>query len=138
MYPDENNPSSYKVFGGTDQEVRTAFGGAFGYEPSSIDFSKKIGDPGFGIDATPDYMKMADGGPVGFVGDSPENVSEQETVADNVEVDVRKGAFVLNAPAVEHAGSKDVQKMLEEGIAILRKRGVRISFEKKTYRTTRR
>jgi len=72
-------------------------------------------------------MKMADGGVAGFVGDAPENVSAQETVADDVPVDVKEGTFVLNAPAVEFAGSKDIQRMLQEGIDILRERGIDIS-----------
>ena len=130
VYPTPEAEGSYNVFGGTDTEVRQVFGDAFGYKPESIDFSKKVGEPGFGIDATPSYMKMADGGVAGFVGDAPENVSEGQTVADNVPLDVKEGTFVLNAPAVEFAGSKDVENMLKEGIDILRKRGIDISVGK--------
>ena len=51
----------------------------------------------------------------GFIGGPPENYSDQTTIADDIPLKVKDGTFVINAPAVEYAGSIDIQKMLAEG-----------------------
>ena len=56
-----------------------------------------------------------DAEPAGFIGGPPENYSDQTTIADDIPLKVKDGTFVLNAPAVEYAGSPSIQKMLSEG-----------------------
>jgi len=69
-------------------------------------------------------------GPVGFVnGKAPEEVAEQKTIADDVEGQVPEGTFVLNAPAVERAGSSDVRKMLVKAIAEAEAQGIDLSAQ---------
>jgi len=63
-------------------------------------------------------------GPVGFVGGPPEQMSEAETVADDVPVEVQEGAYVLNAAAVEYMGSADVKRMILEAMQELKSQGV--------------
>ena len=55
---------------------------------------------------------MQAGGPAGFIGGPPENYSDQTTIADDIPLEVPEGAFVINAPAVEYAGSDDISEML--------------------------
>tara|TARA_R100000700_G_C3171691_1_gene146248 strand:+ start:51 stop:2438 length:2388 start_codon:yes stop_codon:yes gene_type:complete len=55
---------------------------------------------------------MQAGGPAGFIGGPPENYSDQTTIADDIPIEVPEGAFVINAPAVEYAGSDDISEML--------------------------
>ncbi len=67
-------------------------------------------------------------GPVGFVGKKkPENLPESKTVADDVPLDVEEGTFIINAAAVEFAGSEDIKKMILQAIDEARRQGVDIS-----------
>lgn len=67
-------------------------------------------------------------GPVGFVGKKkPENLPEGKTVADDVPLDVEEGTFIINAAAVEFAGSEDIKKMILQAIDEARRQGVDIS-----------
>ena len=147
--PDINNPVQYKAYGGTIEEAKNAMGGVFGYDPQTINFGKFPGEQGFGEDLQnfqpgvggttvngqfvssigeiQQPIPMAVGGPAGFVGDRPENVPEQKTVAADVPMDVPEGTFVLSASAAEHMGSKDVENMLNEAKDVLKKAGVDIS-----------
>lgn len=61
--------------------------------------------------------------PMGFVERPPSQVSEAATVADDKPMSVKKGTFVINAPAVEKMGEADVAKMLREAYAIAGDRG---------------
>lgn len=75
-------------------------------------------------------VEQAGVGPVGFVnGKAPEEVSEQKAIADDVEGQVPEGTFVLNAPAVERAGSSDVRKMLVKAIAEAEAQGIDLSAQ---------
>lgn len=56
-----------------------------------------------------------DAEPAGFIEGPPEQFSDQTTIADDIPLKVKDGTFVINAPAVEYAGSIDIQKMLSEG-----------------------
>lgn len=69
--------------------------------------------------------------PAGFIGGRPEQFDDQTTIADDIPLKVKDGTFVINAPAVEYAGSIDVQKMLSEGYekAMTRDIGVDKSFK---------
>lgn len=113
-------------------------------DPGSSDYGMASNDD-FGFDdgsfggmARGGYA-MAEGGPTpavlnnpeqtetaGFVDRPPEQVSEAESVADNVPADVEEGTFVLNAPAVEFMGSEDVKKMLIEATDEAERQGVDI------------
>lgn len=68
--------------------------------------------------------------PAGFIEGPPEQFSDQTTIADDIPLKVKDGTFVINAPAVEYAGSIDVQKMLAEGYkkALTRDIGVDKNF----------
>ncbi len=52
--------------------------------------------------------------PAGFIDGEPENFSPEKTVADDKPISVPEGSFIINAPAVEVAGSQDIKKMLME------------------------
>lgn len=66
-------------------------------------------------------------GPTGFVGTQPENLPEGKTVADDVPLDVEEGTFVINASAVEFAGSEDIKKMIVDAMEEARRQGLDIS-----------
>ena len=57
-------------------------------------------------------MGGAPGMASGFVDRPPEQVPEDQTVADNRPAQLPEGAFVINAAAVEFAGSSDIKDML--------------------------
>ena len=71
-----------------------------------------------------------DAEPAGFIEGPPEQFSDQTTIADDIPLKVKDGTFVINAPAVEYAGSIDIQKMLSEGYekAMIRDIGVDKNF----------
>lgn len=60
--------------------------------------------------------------PAGFIDGEPENFSPEKTVADDKPVSVPEGSFIINAPAVEVAGSQDIKQMLIEAYTELGKR----------------
>lgn len=62
----------------------------------------------------------------GFVDRPPEQVPEGQTVADNVDTQLPEGAFVINAAAVEFAGSNDVKKMLLDAHKEAIRRGITV------------
>lgn len=66
-------------------------------------------------------------GPTGFVEAKPESLDDGTKVADDVPVDVEDGSFVINAAAVEFAGSEDIKKMLVDAISEARRQGIDIS-----------
>ena len=57
---------------------------------------------------------MQEGGPAGFIGGPPEKYDDQTTIADDIPLEVKEGTFVINAPAVEYAGSDDIADMLRK------------------------
>jgi hypothetical protein len=67
--------------------------------------------------------------PAGFIEQAPEQVPDGVTVADDVPLDVEDGTFVINAPAVEFAGSDDIKKMIMEAIDEAKGQGLDISFD---------
>jgi hypothetical protein len=60
--------------------------------------------------------------PAGFVEGPPENFTEKQTVADDRPMSVPEGTFVINAAAVEFAGSDDIKEMLSKAYAKLQKK----------------
>jgi len=98
----------YQYYQDSDDGGSFDSGGADPSDPSSSDmgFSTRYGGQiGQGMQA---------GGPAGFIGGPPEKFSDQTTIADDIPLEVPEGAFVINAPAVEYAGSEDISKMLTE------------------------
>lgn len=69
--------------------------------------------------------------PAGFVGGPPENFTDGQTVADDQPMSVPEGTFVINAAAVEFAGSDDIKEMLSNAYAKLKKK-----VDKSNTRTT--
>lgn len=64
--------------------------------------------------------------PAGFVQGPPQQFSDGETVADDQPMQVQEGTFVINAPAVEFAGSDDIRRMILDAYSIAREKGLDI------------
>lgn len=71
-------------------------------------------------------------GASGFVGAPPSQVSEGQTVADNVNTQLPEGAYVINAAAVEFAGESDVKKMLADAQKEAVRRGLVLDNQQKS------
>ena len=73
----------------------------------------------------------------GFVAGPPENFTERETVADDQNGSVAEGTFVINAAAVEYAGSDDIRKMILDAYSKAREKGLDIGrVDRKLYEGT--
>ena len=73
----------------------------------------------------------------GFVEGPPENFTERETVADDQNGAVPEGTFVINAAAVEFAGSNDIRKMILDAYSTAREKGLDIGrVDRKLYEGT--
>ena len=73
----------------------------------------------------------------GFVAGPPENFTERETVADDQNGAVPEGTFVINAAAVEYAGSNDIRKMILDAYSTAREKGLDIGrVDRKLYEGT--
>tara|TARA_R100001509_G_scaffold134573_3_gene88185 strand:- start:1820 stop:4483 length:2664 start_codon:yes stop_codon:yes gene_type:complete len=94
--PSYSPPTEYSI--STGFEDRTDFGG------SSGPFAEG-GRVGLAMGGAPGMAS-------GFVDRPPEQVPEDQTVADNRATQLPEGAFVINAAAVEFAGSNDIKDML--------------------------
>ncbi len=64
--------------------------------------------------------------PSGFIGAPPSQVSEAESVADNVNTQKQEGTFIINAAAVEFAGESDIMKMLKDAQKEAVRRGITV------------
>lgn len=75
--------------------------------------------------------------PAGFVQGPPGQFSDRETVADDQPMEVPEGTFVINAPAVEHAGSQDIRKMILDAYTVAQEKGLDIGrVDRKLYEGT--
>ena len=76
--------------------------------------------------------------PAEFVGGGPpEQFSKPETVADDQMDSVRPDTFIINAPAVEIAGSEDIRKMLMKAYEVAVEKGLDIGrVDRKLYEGT--
>jgi len=84
--------------------------------PDSSDSTSGVGDSTrYGGKVGKGFAVGGEAEPAGFIGGPPENYSDKTTIADDIPLKVKDGTFVINAPAVEYAGSIDIQKMLAEG-----------------------
>ena len=114
-----------------------------GRQSGSFDVSRSAGgSSGFrGARAQGGRVGMQAGGlaqrPVpeaGFVAGPPEQFTEQETVADDQNGQVAPNTFVINAAAVEYAGSNDIRKMILDAYATAREKGLDIGgVDRKLY-----
>tara|TARA_S200002703_G_scaffold127635_1_gene114292 strand:- start:22 stop:2583 length:2562 start_codon:yes stop_codon:yes gene_type:complete len=122
--------------GGYEDNSNNDDGGDSGMDSSSDSYSD---DGGGGWTAKGGFIgkknNFAIGGrgdaePAGFIEGPPEQFSDQTTIADDIPLKVKDGTFVINAPAVEYAGSMGIQKMLSEGYekAMIRDIGVDKNF----------
>lgn len=62
--------------------------------------------------------------PSGFIDRPPSQVAEGEKVADNRDMEVKEGTYVLNAAAVEFAGEQDIRKMIMDAQKEAVRRGI--------------
>ena len=69
-------------------------------------------------------------GQSGFVQRPPSQVSEGQTVADNVNTSLPEGAFVINAAAVEFVGESDIKKMLLDANKEAVRRGLTVDKQR--------
>jgi hypothetical protein len=73
----------------------------------------------------------------GFVEGPPENFTERETVADDQNGKVTPDTFIINAAAVEIAGSEDIRKMLMKAYEVAVQKGLDIGrVDRKIYEGT--
>jgi len=73
----------------------------------------------------------------GFVKGPPENFTERETVADDQNGKVKPDTFIINAAAVEIAGSEDIRKMLMKAYEVAVQKGLDIGrVDRKLYEGT--
>ena len=114
----DNNDSG----GGTSAPTSTGSSGGFSSQATGDRTSGKVGFADGG------RIGMQAGGatPAGFVQGPPGQFSDRETVADDQPMEVPEGTFVINAPAVEHAGSQDIRKMILDAYTIAREKGLDI------------
>ena len=73
----------------------------------------------------------------GFVKGPPENFTERETVADDQNGKVKPDTFIINAAAVEIAGSEDIRNMLMKAYEVAVQKGLDIGrVDRKLYEGT--
>ena len=73
----------------------------------------------------------------GFVEGPPEKFTERETVADDQNGKVKPDTFIINAAAVEIAGSEDIRKMLMKAYEVAVEKGLDIGrVDRKLYEGT--
>lgn len=70
-------------------------------------------------------QEAPNGPPSGVIGS--QNASPEETVADDIPMEVPEGAFIINAAAAEVAGYGDIKKMILDAVGVARRLGVEIS-----------
>ena len=113
-YSTPSNVASASSFGDDNSSDDSSSGGDSGMDSSS-GVSESGGWTAKGGKVGKGFAVGGEAEPAGFIGGPPENYSDQTTIADDIPLKVKDGTFVINAPAVEYAGSIDIQKMLAEG-----------------------
>lgn len=71
-------------------------------------------------------------GQAGFVDGPPEQFTPAQTVADTENGQVQEGSFVINAPAVEFAGSDDIREMILNAYSTAKEKGLDIGSADRT------
>jgi hypothetical protein len=115
---------SQPMYSYTTQDYTNPFSYFQGPSSATAMYDRYAAATGGPMGAQQDGQQEAVTGPVGFVGGPPEQMTEAETVADDVPVDVQEGAYVLNAAAVEYMGSADVKRMILDAMQELKAQGV--------------
>lgn len=113
-YSTPENVASASSYGDSNNSSDSSSGGDSGMDASS-GVSESGGWTAKGGKVGKGFAVGGEAEPAGFIGGPPENYSDQTTIADDIPLKVKDGTFVINAPAVEYAGSIDIQKMLAEG-----------------------
>mgnify|MGYP003128624756 CR=1 FL=1 len=108
---DNNDSDNNNGGGGFDSN--TGGGGSDDYGS----MFKKGGSVGMQMGGDP--TQQAATGEMGFIEGPPDQFTEQQTIADDIPKTVPKGAFIINAPAVEFAGKEDIKQMLVEAYEII-------------------
>ena len=124
-------PTTYGSLSSGDEDSGDNTGGGTSFSGgTSMDASGIGGDSTYGALAKGGRVGMQAGGtatpPAGFVQGPPSEFSDKETVADDQEMQVPEGTFVINAPAVEFAGSNDIRRMILDAYAVAREKGLDI------------
>jgi len=70
-------------------------------------------------------QETPDGPPSGVIGS--ESVSPEDSIADDVPMEVPEGAFIINAAAAEVAGYGDIKKMIMDAIGVAKRLGIEIA-----------
>lgn len=104
-----------------------AYGGG-GMGGGFDDFRALGGRVGLAMGGAPGAAAAASG----FVDRPPEQVTDGQSVADNRPTQLPEGAFVINAAAVEFAGSLDIKKMIVEAEKQAQKQGMGVDNTGKT------
>lgn len=103
-------------FGGFDDVSPT------GEAEDEGDFAFKSGGKvGYAMGTPPPGVQAQ---PSGFIDAPPSQVAEGQKVADNRDMEVKEGTFIINAAAVEFAGEQDIRKMLMDAQKEAVRRGV--------------
>jgi hypothetical protein len=117
---DDSGYSSNVGGGGVSQDVRDAISDAGIYSGGGrYGGFNQGGRVGLAMGGAP-------GAASGFVDRPPEQVPEDQTVADNRPAQLPEGAFVINAAAVEFAGSNDIKNMLLDAHKESMRRGLTV------------
>ena len=116
-------------------------GGRYDSEPSAGDTMGDYGEEDYGGARYGGRIGMQAGGEAtfepGFVEGPPENFTERETVADDQNGKVAPDTFIINAAAVEIAGSEDIRKMLMKAYEVAVEKGLDIGrVDRKLYEGT--
>ena len=152
MVPDRNRDDN--VGGGIMTEAEpmvssedsggSGYGGGGGFGGGGYDGGYGYGGgDAYGGVITPGRVGMAAGDTPqgtfepGFVKGPPENFTERETVADDQNGKVKPDTFIINAAAVEIAGSEDIRKMLMKAYEVAVQKGLDIGrVDRKLYEGT--
>jgi len=102
-----------------EADIMESFGGSEDAADYSFDFGFRKGGR-VGLQQGGQAMAT----PVGFVEGPPSKFNDDQKVADDKNMQVEEGTFVINAAAVEEAGSQDIKKMILEAYAAAREQGV--------------
>tara|TARA_R100000458_G_C8274185_1_gene249112 strand:+ start:104 stop:3361 length:3258 start_codon:yes stop_codon:yes gene_type:complete len=110
-----------------EDEERAFSGNEYGFDSGQ---SFGVGSSGgfAGALASGGRVGLQEGGqavaPAGFVEGPPSQFTDDQKVADDKNMQVEEGTFVLNAAAVEEAGSEDIKKMILDAYAVAREQGM--------------
>jgi hypothetical protein len=120
-YDAQGNPTGAAPAGSQYSATGVFSSGDDNSDPNSSDMGYGFNDGGkVGMQMGGDpAQQQAPSTEMGFIGGPPDQFTEQQTIADDIPKEVPEGTFVINAPAVEFAGKKDIKQMLIEAYEIV-------------------